>query len=219
MLKIEIPEIPQTKNLTPSAQEAGASDLHAVTVPDISESGGKHDAVDKKPAASVKSIGKPFSPKKVAASKTNGAKSKGPKTLAGKTISSWNALKHGLLSQRLMQANDEKAMHYSAVLKLLQQDLQPVGALEQILVEKVAYEYFRTANAAQYESAESNLGYVPPDVLGNLVRYQAMINRQLFQAIHQLERQQRLRRGEDIPAPLSLHISHDVSSASNENGS
>jgi hypothetical protein len=86
-------------------------------------------------------------------------------------------------------------------------------------VEKVAYEYFRTANAAQYESAESNLGYLPLDVLGNLVRYQAMINRQLFQAIHQLERQQRLRRGEDIPAPLSLDISHDLSSASDENGS
>jgi len=52
MLKIEIPEIPQAKNLTPSAQEAVASNLDAATVPDISESGGKHDAVDKKPAAS-----------------------------------------------------------------------------------------------------------------------------------------------------------------------
>jgi hypothetical protein len=118
-----------------------------------------------------------------------------------------------------MVLNDEKAMQFCAVLKSLQQDLQPVGALEEILLEKVAYEYFRTANAAQYESAESNLGYVSTDVLGNLVRYQTMINRQLFQAINQVERQQRLRRGEDIPAPLNLHISHDVSSVSDENGS
>jgi hypothetical protein len=70
MLKIEIPEIAQAKNLTPSAQEAIASNLHAATVPENSESGGKHDTVDKKPAASVKSIEKPFSPKKAAASKT-----------------------------------------------------------------------------------------------------------------------------------------------------
>jgi hypothetical protein len=79
-----------------------------------------------------------------------------------------------------MVLNDEKAMQFCAVLKSLQQDLQPVGALEEILLEKVAYEYFRTANAAQYESAESNLGYVSTDVLGNLVRYQTMINPAAF---------------------------------------
>ena len=43
--------------------------------------------------------------------------------------------------------------------------------------------------------------------------------RQLFQAINQVETQQRLRGGEDVPAPLNLHISHDVSSVSDENGS
>lgn len=37
-----------------------------------------------------------------------------------------------------------------------------------------------------------------------------MINRQFSQAIDRLERLQRQRRGEDIPAPLSVQVLHEV---------
>jgi hypothetical protein len=43
-----------------------------------------------------------------------------------------------------------------------------------------------------------------------------MINRQLFQAINQLERLQRLRRDEDVPTLLNMQVSHDIS---NQEGS
>jgi len=36
------------------------------------------------------------------------------------------------------------------------------------------------------------------------------INRQLFQAMNQMERLQRLRKGENVPAPLTLQVSHDA---------
>jgi hypothetical protein len=38
-------------------------------------------------------------------------------------------------------------------------------------------------------------------------RYQTTINRQLFQAMNQLERLQRLRKGDNVPAPLNLEVS------------
>jgi hypothetical protein len=151
------------------------------------------------------------SPRKLEANRRNGSKSRGPTTVRGKTVSSWNSLRHGLLSKRLMKLNDQKAEEFCHLLASLQQDFQPVGAPEEILVEKIAYEYFRFATAAQYEDAESNLGYLSGEVVGNLVRYQTMINRQLFQAMNQLERLQRLRLGEDVPAPFNLQISHEIS--------
>ena len=43
-----------------------------------------------------------------------------------------------------------------------------------------------------------------------IFKYQTTINRQLFQAMNQLERLQRLRKGENVPAPLTLQVSHDV---------
>ena len=46
-----------------------------------------------------------------------------------------------------------------------------------------------------------------------------MINRQLFQAINQLERLQRLRRGEEVPAPVNLQVSHDGANLSEEENS
>jgi hypothetical protein len=40
----------------------------------------------------------------------------------------------------------------------------------------------------------------------NVLRYQTTINRQLFQAMNQLERLQRLRKGDNVPAPLNLQV-------------
>ena len=42
-----------------------------------------------------------------------------------------------------------------------------------------------------------------------IIRYQATISRQLFQAVN--ERLQRLRKGEEVPAPLNLQVSHGTS--------
>ena len=40
----------------------------------------------------------------------------------------------------------------------------------------------------------------------NMLRYETTIRRQLERAIDQLERLQRLRKGESIPAPLSINL-------------
>lgn len=165
--------------------------------------------------ASVSHSGKPLahtvSPKKLAANQKNAQKSTGPRTVVGKTTSSWNALKHGLLSRRLMQLNDQNAKDFSHVLASLQQDLEPVGTLEQILLEKLAYLYFRIAAAAEHEHDNGcHLGILNGPGGSNLIRYQTMLIRGVFQSISQLERLQRQRRGEDVPAPLSVQVLHEA---------
>jgi hypothetical protein len=40
--------------------------------------------------------------------------------------------------------------------------------------------------------------------LDKIIRYEASLDRQLYKAINQLERLQRRRKGEDLPAPVVL---------------
>ena len=42
--------------------------------------------------------------------------------------------------------------------------------------------------------------------MGNILRYETAINRQMFQAINQLERLQRMRLGDHVPAPVQVDI-------------
>ena len=75
---------------------------------------------------------------RAAINRRNASRSCGPKSTS---VVRWNAVKHGLLSARLTQLNDQNAKDFAHVLAILQQDLQPEGVLEEILVEKIAYEY------------------------------------------------------------------------------
>ena len=86
-----------------------------------------------------------------------------------------------------------------------------MGSLEEILVEKIAQEYWRLSMAASYEAQE--LAQETPfrrSSIDRILRYQTTFNRQFFQAINQLERQQRLRKGDNVPAPVSLQLSHGI---------
>jgi len=58
------------------------------------------------------------------------------------------------------------------------------------------------------------LGSIPTkDELDRLLRYEGAIERQLYKAINQLERQQRLRAGDNVPAPVAVDV--DVNTGQN----
>jgi hypothetical protein len=82
-----------------------------------------------------------------------------------------------------------------------------VGTLEEVLVEKVAQAYWRLG-VAVWHAAEAFEKENPfsGHLLPTIVRYQTTINRQLFQAMNQLERLLRLRKGDNVPAPLNLEV-------------
>jgi hypothetical protein len=77
--------------------------------------------------------------------------------------------------------------------------------------EKIAHEYWRLSIAASYEADEhaSTSPFKHSSII-RIIRYQTTINRQFFQAVNELERLQRLRRGEEVPAPLTVQVSHDT---------
>jgi len=45
------------------------------------------------------------------------------------------------------------------------------------------------------------------EMLDKILRYETKLERQMYRAMAQLERVQRMRRGEAIPAPLSVEVS------------
>ena len=48
------------------------------------------------------------------------------------------------------------------------------------------------------------------DVIGNLHRYEAHLERGLYKALHELQRLQAVRHGQDVPAPAALDITTDL---------
>src|SRR5215471_1661179 len=88
---------------------------------------------------------------KVDASRRSGAT--GPRTTQGKERSKRNALKHGIFSQAAL-LKDESRAEYDALLNDLRENLQPEGALEEALVEKLALGTWRLRRLIIAETAE-----------------------------------------------------------------
>ena len=85
--------------------------------------------------------GSSISAAKLEANRRNAQHSTGPKTPEGKMQSRRNALKHGMLaSDWFITEGDgaENAAEFNEFLTVLREDLEPAGALEEILVEKMA---------------------------------------------------------------------------------
>lgn len=95
--------------------------------------------------------------KQAAANKANSQKSTGATTAEGKATVSKNAIRHGLLSQRLIITGEE-IQDFDALLVGLMQSVAPEGMLEKVLVEKVAVAMWRQKRLVAAESASIELG-------------------------------------------------------------
>jgi hypothetical protein len=77
----------------------------------------------------------------------------GPRTDSGKQTASRNATKHGVFSKVILLKGESKG-EYEELLARLREDLQPVGALEELLVEKLATITWRQRRLLLAEGAE-----------------------------------------------------------------
>jgi hypothetical protein len=144
-----------------------------------------------------------------------GTKSSGPRTEIGKAIASKNALKHGIFSTNILVAPGESRPEYDTLLSGLREHFQPVGTLEDILVEKLAVSIWRCRRLIYTEAAEMRAGAIPwkfdlnsdPNVLDRLPRYEASIERSFDRTLTQLERIQRMRLGQPVAPPIKVDIS------------
>jgi hypothetical protein len=150
----------------------------------------------------------------------NALKSTGPKTRSGKAIASQNAMKHGLLSQELI-LKDESYQEFDNFRQNLYQSLSPIGALEEVLVEKIVSSGWRFRRLIKVEKSffeeEDEYALRPSEFCdafkksgGNymqiLSRYESFLEKSFYKAIHELQRVQAMRMGQPVLAPIALDI-------------
>jgi hypothetical protein len=169
--------------------------------------------------------------KKAAANRINGQKSHGPKDT---TSTRFNATKHGLLAVGITELDNAEG--YRTILSDLMREKNPVGTIETFLVESAAMEMVRWLRARRLE-AECITEELNPPIhslgLGDLLvdgqvldpglpaaisangvqqlvtlqRYESTFANRFFRILHELERWQRMRQGERLPAPVAVDIS------------
>jgi len=84
-------------------------------------------------------------------------KATGPRTPQGKDRSKHNAITHGIFSKAVVLKSESRS-DFDALLSALYQDRQPEGALEEILVNKLAVLWWRLRRVWTAESAEIRTG-------------------------------------------------------------
>jgi len=162
------------------------------------------------------------SDKQINANRLNGKKG-GPKTPAGRAAVRHNALKHGLSAEHPVLSLEELSV-FEEYLAQLRQEFQPIGIMEQMLVDQIADAYWRrqrivclevglfdTNNANLKERIEETYTGVNsdallhllaehdakgPDMLGRYYRYDAHFERSFFRAWKELKALQAARKAE-----------------------
>jgi len=138
---------------------------------------------------------------KLAANRANAKHSTGPKTSEGKETSKFNAVKHGLTARyfpALIHAGSAEWELFETVRTDLYDFYQPADPLEELLVEKIIIEYVRYRRLVEREQVlcAHNRRYFL-EIVNKLARYQTAINRQLFEAMRELERLQAQRKAKE----------------------
>jgi len=174
------------------------------------------------------------SEKKAEANRRIALKSTGPKTPEGKSAVRLNALKHGLLSREIfLPGEDEKALR--ELDEYLRVELQPVGELENLLIDRVVAAYWRLRRLGRVEAgifiresygdvgdpdaSKLDLSFIRDDnganAFSKLSRYEAGIERGLYKALHELQRLQAACRADgNDPPPVAIDV--DVSGVSSD---
>jgi hypothetical protein len=100
---------------------------------------------------------KTMSSKQLAANRRNAEKATGPTTEAGRAVSKMNALKHGILSKEVLVRGlniKENGRELAALHRRFWQELNPVGPVEEMLVDQIVTTHWRLRRALTAESGE-----------------------------------------------------------------
>src|ERR1039457_387465 len=100
---------------------------------------------------------KPSSERKIQANRQNALRSTGPKTERGKRTVARNAIKHGLLAREVVITageGEERLEDFHDLLKQLHEQYEPVGIVEESLVQTIATCWWRKARVIRAENGE-----------------------------------------------------------------
>ena len=159
---------------------------------------------------------------KAAIARVNGAKSRGPKTLEGKAISSQNALKTGLSAlkkaRNLILDGVENERDYQRFSAMMREAYKPTDAAQEVVVQRIVSLNWRLARVNReealiiWEEGESRFLAKDPHYLiqnetrmDQLLRYEEKVSRELRLAESQLEKLQKR------SSPLTSNNSSQIS--------
>lgn len=145
-----------------------------------------------------------------------------PKTDEGKAILRLNAMKRGLLC-KVSALYIEKRRQLNDLLERVVTDVQPVGELEMMLLDRLVSSYWRLRRVLELEKNFLNGLTVGEDCdfwvrhddegLGkwqNLNRYEAVLEKQFYKALHELQRLQMARGRVRPPGPIAIDVEASV---------
>jgi hypothetical protein len=162
-----------------------------------------------------------ISERQLAANRRNAQKSNGPKTPEGRAAVRLNALKHGFTAAEIILPTVESEADFEAFRQAFLDKCQPVGPIEEVLVEDMVISRWRLSRIRKMEpgffakklhnlkaireehyshlSGYAHLTHVLADdalyqdVYGKMSRYEGRFQRTFFKALKELERLQALR--------------------------
>jgi hypothetical protein len=124
----------------------------------------------------------------------------GVKTAEGKNAVRLNAVSHGLLSNEALVPGED-GCRLAELQARCRAELQPVGELETILVERIISSTWRLKRAVKVERlCKGRRRDYFNDAWDTHIRYETAIERQIYKALHELERLQKARLALVIPA-------------------
>jgi len=143
----------------------------------------------------------------------------GPKTAEGKAAVRLNSLSHGIFIREILLQGEDAGL-LSGIRDNLIKELQPEGELETILVERIVSSSWRLRRTLRSESKVSPKYIIvsddkkPADFAVDyrfsawqlILRYETTIENQIYKAMHEFERLQRSRKGENIPLPFAVDL-------------
>lgn len=163
-----------------------------------------------------------ISEKQLEANRQN-AKLGGVKTEEGKAASRYNAIKHGILCQDII-LSDEKEDDLVDFGKRMRAEFQPANEMELFLVDRIIANSWRLKRALKAEREmiehdtqnEKNFGaalsydFANYDSYGKFTRYETCLERGIYKALHELQRLQAQRNGQQVAPPVMIDV--DVNS-------
>ena len=139
-------------------------------------------------------------------------KSGGPRTQEGKERSKYNAAKHGIFS-KVVVIDGESRAEFRALLNGLRDYHQPVGMLEEILVDKLAALFWRQRRLI-IADGEVNIrrgkAFIEIDVppkWEHLLRYETTLDRAIDRTLAQFQQLQRIRLGQPVLPRIDENLS------------
>lgn len=134
----------------------------------------------------------------------------------GKAVASRNALKHGILTRHLIiQSENQKDLDTLTI--QLMTSLLPEGMIEKILVDKIISSIWRLQRLIGAESIlfkEKNwIGQEEPmheayssHTTASMSRYESSLERNFYKALHELQRFQAMRLGQQVMMPIAINV-------------